>query len=167
MRAFSPFPIYWGRVGDGVDIMPKNNFPRIEIPPSLQRKMIEVAREFRKTPTKSEAILWKALRGKQRDGVKFRRQQPIGPFVVDFYNSDYRLVVEVDGPIHEFQKDADRARQELLETLGLKILRLKAEMIENNLPAALNLIHVAIHEVQESKSALSPSPFMGEGRGEG
>ncbi|MBI2759392.1 MAG: DUF559 domain-containing protein [Chloroflexi bacterium] len=123
--------------------------------------MIEVAREFRKTPTKSEAILWKALCGKQLDGVKFRRQQPIGPFVADFYNSDCRLVIEVDGPIHEFQKDADRARQELLEVLGLKVLRLKAEMTENNLPIALELIREAI------KAARAPSPLVGEGRGGG
>lgn len=141
--------------------MSKNNFPRIEIPPLLQRKMIEVARDFRKAPTKSEAILWKALRGKQLDGIKFRRQQPIGPFVVDFYNSDYRLVLEVDGPIHEFQKDTDHARKELLEALGLKVLRLKAEMIENNLPTALDLIREAINAVQ------APSPLVGEGRGGG
>jgi very-short-patch-repair endonuclease len=64
--------------------------------------MVEIAREFRKQPTKSEHILWGALRGKKLDGLKFRRQQPIGTFIVDFYNSAYRLVVEVDGPIHKF-----------------------------------------------------------------
>jgi very-short-patch-repair endonuclease len=126
--------------------MPENDFPRIEIPPSLSRRMIEVARGFRKEPTKSEAILWKALRGKQLDGVKFRRQQPIGPFVVDLYNSDYRLVIEVDGPIHDLQQEADHARQEILEMLGLKVLRLKAELIENNLPAALDMIRAAVGE---------------------
>jgi len=141
--------------------MTKTDFPRIEIPPSLRRKMVEAAREFRKQPTRSEAILWKALRGKRLDGVKFRRQQPIGPFVVDFYSSDDRLVIEVDGPIHIFQRKADRARQELLEALGLKVLRLNAEMIENNLPAALNIIRAAI------KAARTPSPLVGEGRGGG
>ncbi len=58
--------------------------------------MIEFARELRKAQTKGERILWEALRGRKLDGIKFRRQQPIGFFIVDFYNSLYRLVVEVD-----------------------------------------------------------------------
>jgi very-short-patch-repair endonuclease len=77
--------------------------------------MVEIAREFRKTPTKGEKILWGALRGKKLGGIKFRRQQPVGYLVVDFYNSVYCFVVEVDGPIHESQKEADHARQEILE----------------------------------------------------
>jgi len=56
--------------------------------------MTEVARGFRKAPTPSEAILWRALRGEALDGRKFRRQQPIGPFIVDFYCSTERLIVE-------------------------------------------------------------------------
>ena len=97
----------------------KNDFPRIHISPKVRRKMLEIAREFRKTPTKGEKILWEALRGRKLDGIKFRRQQPVGYFVVDFYNSVYRLVVEVDGPIHELQKEADEARQEVLEDIGI------------------------------------------------
>jgi very-short-patch-repair endonuclease len=81
--------------------------------------------------------------------------------VVDFYNSDYRLVIEVDGPVHGLQQEADRARQEILELLGLKVLRLKSEMIENNLPAALEIIHAAIN------AARTPSPLVGEGWGGG
>jgi very-short-patch-repair endonuclease len=82
----------------------KNDFPRIYIPPEIRRKMIEIAREFRKAPTKGEKILWEALRGKKLDGIKFRRQQPIGYFVVDFYDSVFRLVVEVDGPVTSLKK---------------------------------------------------------------
>ena len=52
----------------------KNNFPRLVISSEIRRKMLEIAREFRKEPTKGEAILWQALRGKKLDGVKFRRQ---------------------------------------------------------------------------------------------
>lgn len=58
----------------------KNNFPRIVIPPEVRRKMVEIAREFRKQPTEGEKILWGALRGKKLDGIKFRRQQPVGYF---------------------------------------------------------------------------------------
>ncbi|MBI5963598.1 MAG: endonuclease domain-containing protein [Chloroflexi bacterium] len=127
--------------------------------------MTELAREFRKAPTPSEAILWQALRGRKLDGTKFRRQQPVGYFVVDFYNSTYRLVVEVDGPIHDNQVDADRARQEILEVLGLNVLRIKSEIIEKNLSIALNDIRVKIEELR-IKAKQFPSPFMGEGVGE-
>lgn len=140
----------------------KNDFPRMVVAPEIQRKMIELAREFRKEPTQSEDILWQALRGKKLDGIKFRRQQPIGYFVVDFYNSVYRLVVEVDGLIHESQQEADASRQQILEELGLNVLRIKAELVEKNLPMTLNLIRDRIQQIQNS-----PSPFMGEGRGGG
>jgi very-short-patch-repair endonuclease len=143
----------------------KNDFPRIVVPPEIRRKMVEIAREFRKEPTKSEAMLWEALRGKKLDGIKFRRQQPVGYFVVDFYNSVYRLVVEVDGPIHDNQVEADRARQDILEILGLNVLRVKSETVEKNLPHALNEICVKIEEIK-IKANESPSPFLGEGLGE-
>ncbi len=142
----------------------KNDFPRLVIPPETRRKMTEIAREFRKEPTKSESILWQALRGKKLDGLKFRRQQPVGYFVVDFYNSVYRLVVEVDGPIHDNQVEADRARQDVLELLGLNVLRLKSELVEKNLPATLNEIRVKIEELK-IKTSQSPSPILGEGLG--
>jgi very-short-patch-repair endonuclease len=120
--------------------------------------MVEVARQFRKQPTLSEAVLWQALRGKKLDRVKFRRQQPIGPFVVDFYAPAHRLVVEVDGPIHETQREADQQRQELLERLGLRVLRLSADEVENRLTQALDKIRDTIRE-QHSP----PSPLVGEG----
>jgi adenine-specific DNA-methyltransferase len=145
----------------------KNDFPRIHIPPEIRRKMVEIAREFRKAPTKGEKILWQALRGKKLDGIKFRRQQPVGYFVVDFYNSIYRLVVDVDGPIHESQKEVDRARQEILEALGLVVLRLKSEIVEKNLPTALDMIRKAIWHISQNNRPNIPSPLMGEGQGGG
>ncbi len=144
----------------------KNNYPRLNVSPEIRRKMVEIAREFRKEPIESEKILWQALRGKKLDGIKFRRQQPIGYFVVDFYSSTYRLVIEVDGLIHENQIEADRARQDILEELGLNILRIKAETIEKNLPFALNEIRIKNSELKMN-AAKSPSPILGEGRDEG
>jgi len=139
----------------------KNDFPRIHVPPEIKRKMIEIAREFRKEPTKGEKILWNALRGKKLDGIKFRRQQPVGYFVVDFYNSTFRLVVEVDGPIHNFQKKADKARQDILEELGLTVFRINTEIPEMNLPQALNMIRAKIQEIRQNQGI--PSPLVGEG----
>lgn len=145
----------------------KNDFPRINVTPEIRRRMLEIAREFRKAPTKGEKILWESLRGKKLDGNKFRRQQPVGYFMVDFYNSTYRLVVEVDGPIHDFQKEADRARQEILEELGLAVLRIKSEVVEKNLPMALALIRDSIRTIGQSNVQNIPCPLMGEGKGGG
>lgn len=144
--------------------MSREEYPHLEIPETLRRKMVEAARRFRKTPTPSEAILWRALRGKKVEGIKFRRQQPIGPFVVDFYAPAYRLIVEVDGPIHEAQKTADRERQELLESLGLRFLRLSAELVENNPSDALVAVRLAI---LQSQVTIPLSPCGRGVRGEG
>lgn len=103
------------------------------------------------------------MRGKKFDGIKFRRQQPVGYFVVDFYSSAYRLVVEVDGPIHQSQMKADAERQQILETLGLVVLRIKTEIIEKNLPMGLEEIRKSIQTIKQNNN--TPSPYMGEGRG--
>lgn len=71
--------------------MRKEERNRWVVPPALKARMTEVARGFRKAPTPSGAILWRAIRGEALDGRKFRRQQPIGPFIVDFYCSTERL----------------------------------------------------------------------------
>ena len=144
----------------------KKDYPRIKISNDLRHKALDAAREQRKQPTDSERILWGALRGKKLDGLKFRRQQPIGMFVVDFYNSEYLLVIEVDGPIHKFQKRADQERQTILETLGLNVLRVKAELVEHNLPAALDMIRMKIYELKTAGEYF-PSPNLGEGQGGG
>lgn len=143
----------------------KNDFPRVKTSPEIKRKLVETARQFRKEPTRSEAMLWQALRGKKLDGIKFRRQQPIGNFVVDFYNSVYRLVVEVDGSVHDSQAGADHARQEVLEQLGLNVLRVKAGDVEKNLPSVLASIRSKINELKTSAGEF-PSPLVGEGLGE-
>jgi very-short-patch-repair endonuclease len=128
---------------------------RWEISDALREKMQEVARQFRKEPTVSEKILWQALRGRKLDGWKFRRQQPIGTFVVDFFCASERLIVEVDGLIHETQHELDQQRQELLESLGLRFVRVSSEQIETDLTAILAKIRTAF-------SPLSPG-----GRGVG
>ena len=73
-----------GASGDGGRMVCDPSWEQWGVSPALRRNMVEVAQAFRKAPTRGEAILWSALRGKRIGGVKFRRQQPIGPFVVDF-----------------------------------------------------------------------------------
>src|SRR2546421_220802 len=132
---------------------------RWEVPEGLRRLMVEVARGFRKEPTRSEGTLWGLLRGRQLDGVKFRRQQPIGPFVVDFFAASHRLIVEVDGPIHDEQQEADRRRQELIESLGLRFCRLPADLVETDLTQTLSRVRQALAE----SSPAPPLPLVGEG----
>ena len=68
-------------------------------------------------------MLWQSLRMKLAGGLKFRRQHTIGPFIVDFYCVKARLIIEVDGPIHDGRREADTRRQEYLESLGLCVIR--------------------------------------------
>jgi very-short-patch-repair endonuclease len=147
-----------------------------EIPEELRRQMVVIAREFRKVPTKGEQLLWQALRGRSLDGVKFRRQQPIGPFVVDFFAAEQRLIVEVDGAVHDGQQEADERRQALLESLGLRFCRIPTELVEHDLMGALALIRGTLRpsalstkageDRQKTSATLAPPlPEVGEGVG--
>ena len=127
--------------------------------PALRQRMTEIARGLRRDATTCESLLWTQLRNRRLLGHKFRRQQPIGPFVADFYCDEAGLVVEIDGPIHARQRDADGHRDQLLSELGLRVLRITAARVEDNMPAVLREIGAALREL-----AVSPLP-MGEGLG--
>lgn len=107
--------------------------------------MVEIARELRREPTPSEALLWDVLRSRKLGGYKFRRQQPIGSFVVDFYCDEAGLIVEIDGPIHLGKRAADRGRQQILEALGLRVLRIDAEQVEKNMNAVAESVRRELH----------------------
>ncbi|MBN2305270.1 MAG: endonuclease domain-containing protein [Anaerolineae bacterium] len=91
-------------------------------PPELWEKLKPLARQMRHDPTPAEEALWQRVRRNQL-GVHFRRQHPIERFVVDFYCTKSRLVIEVDGPIHDYTPEEDAVRQTYLESLGLRVLR--------------------------------------------
>lgn len=115
-------------------------YERWSVPPELKAKMHDLAAQLRKDHTESEEILWQALRGRKLDGRKFRRQNPIGAFVVDFLCAEENLVIEVDGAIHEQQREADALRHEIIESLGLRFLRFSAAEVEHNLNGVLDVI---------------------------
>ncbi len=104
-----------------------------------------LARELRKNQTKSEKLFWEKLRNRKFVGLKFTRQHPIYYFkdgqkrffIADFFCNQLKLVVELDGRIHEKQKDYDQAREDLLKTKKLIILRFRNEEIEKNINEAL------------------------------
>jgi very-short-patch-repair endonuclease len=83
----------------------------------------ETARRLRRKQTPAEQILWRHLRGKRMCNVKFRRQHPIGPYVVDFYCHSARLAIELDGMTHEGTAKADAQRSAHLKQAGVHVLR--------------------------------------------
>ena len=110
-------------------------------------QMVEAARALRQRSTPAEDKLWEALRGRRLGGLKFRRQHPIGPFVLDVFCVERQLVVEVDGSIHRTpdQVAYDIARTGYLTDRGLNVLRFTNDEVERNLPGVLSRILQTIH----------------------
>ena len=92
------------------------------------------ARRLRRRMTVAEKILWKALRDRRFQSLKFRRQVPLGSFVADFLCSQHRLIIEVDGDSHTDRKEYDEWRTERLNEQNYIILRVSNEEVMNNLP---------------------------------
>ncbi|MFN8516048.1 MAG: DUF559 domain-containing protein [Thermomicrobiales bacterium] len=104
------------------------------------RPLLEAARELRTRQTPMERRLWEQLRTGRLDGLGFRPQQPIGPYIVDFYCSAAKLVIEVDGGIHEEQVEYDRERDIYLAAHGLCVLRFANEAVLRDLESVLAAI---------------------------
>ena len=114
--------------------------------PALWAKLKPLARQMRCEPTLAEQRLWQYLRRHQL-GVKFRRQQVIDRFIVDFYAREARLIIEVDGPIHQYTVEEDLIRQESLESLGFRVLRFTNDMVFEAMPDVLAEIRAAVREL--------------------
>ncbi len=102
------------------------------------------AKQLRKTSTPAEQQLWQALRGGKLAGLKFRRQHPVGNFILDFYCAAHKLVVEVDGGIHETQIEYDATRTTELEIYGYTVVRFTNEVVLHQLETVLAEILKAI-----------------------
>ena len=107
--------------------------------------LLEHAKEMRANPTQAEAALWEQLRNKKLN-AKFRQQHLIGDFIVDFVCLDKRLIIEVDGKIHESQVEADAKRTEILENDDFKVIRFKNEEVIGNIESVLNKIEKELDE---------------------
>jgi very-short-patch-repair endonuclease len=104
----------------------------------------EFARNLRKQTTRAEDILWERLRGSRFHGAKFRRQVPLDRFVVDFYCHAAKLVVELDGKQHEWFSDYDAGRTEVLERVGLRVIRFTNAEVCDDLDSALLRIYAEL-----------------------
>ena len=109
-----------------------------------RRSMVETACELRKNMTDSEKILWEALRSRRFKQFKFRRQVPIDRFIVDFLCIPLHLVIELDGEIHNEQKEHDAEREECLRQMGYQILRFRNDEVIQNLNNVLDKIEASL-----------------------
>ena len=105
----------------------------------------EMASRLRQALNLPEGLLWKALKARRHDGLHFRRQHPLGPYVLNFYCSRARLCIEVDGYSHGAadRPERDIARDEWLLEQGVETLRLRAGLVLEDLDAALSMIRTA------------------------
>ncbi|MFP4250560.1 MAG: endonuclease domain-containing protein [Armatimonadota bacterium] len=106
---------------------------------------LEFAKEQRQEPTWAENQLWQLLRRKAL-GVRFRRQHPIGDFVLDFYCAPARLAVEVDGTVHDEQEGYDNWRDDWLNGQGIRVLRVSDEEVKKNMEGVLEKIRRELDE---------------------
>jgi very-short-patch-repair endonuclease len=127
---------------------------------------IRFARRLRRKQTSGEQKLWRYLRSKRFHHLKFRRQVPVGPYIVDFLCVEKKLVIEIDGEAH-FQPDAerkDRKRENFLRAQGLEVLRFNNGSVMEDCDAVLTCMAEKMGCYREIKSPL-PGPLpLGEGR---
>jgi very-short-patch-repair endonuclease len=104
-----------------------------------------LAKGLRRTLSLPEALLWRRLRARSLAGLHFRKQHPIGPYVLDFYCHTARLCVEVDGQSHGFgdQPQRDTRRDAWLSKRGVRALRLRAGYVLDEMDGALSMILAA------------------------
>ncbi len=96
--------------------------------PTISHLLLDKAKEMRENPTPAEDALWQLLKGKKLN-AKFRRQHPIDSFIADFVCLDKMLIIEVDGDIHDLQKEEDQKRTDRLSELGYEVIRFKNEEV--------------------------------------
>jgi len=113
----------------------------------------QIVRKLRKNQTIAEKTLWKEVRNRKLANKKFVRQYPIlfeldekkRFFVADFYCHEYRLIIEVDGKIHDNQKERDQYRTYLLNIMGYRVIRFKNEEVLTNIKYVLEKVLDVMH----------------------
>ena len=111
---------------------------------------------LRNNMTAAEATLWRALKGRGAGGMKFRRQQGIGPYILDFYCPGDRLGIELDGASHDYKYEYDEQRTEYLRQQGIRVLRFSNQQVFTSMQGVLAEIVRAANEVTDPTP--NPSP---------
>jgi very-short-patch-repair endonuclease len=110
----------------------------------------EAAHILRRNMTQTEVILWSRLKNREEFRVKFRRQHPVGNFILDFYCHQFKLAIEIEGEIHNLPEniEKDKARMEELDRLGIRILVFTNHQVLNELDSVLSRIHNKLTSLQ-------------------
>lgn len=111
--------------------------------------LFKLARELRKDETEAEKILWSKLNKNQILGLRFRRQHPINIFNADFYCEKLKLVIEVDGSIHEITEyqEHDKGRSDLFNDLGITVIRFTNEQIIHEIDYTISQIKITVNQL--------------------
>ncbi len=123
---------------------------------------------LRKDATPAEVVLWQIMRKRGVGGYKFRRQQGIGPYILDFYCADLRLCVELDGHSHWMKNEYDLKRTQYLNSVGIRVIRFSNDHVLSNVESVRSEILRAAQKIvgKSSTPPLTP-PLPGEGNGSG
>ncbi|HEX8209630.1 MAG TPA: endonuclease domain-containing protein [Longimicrobium sp.] len=108
-------------------------------------QVLQAARAMRKDPTPAERVLWNELRDNRFCDVPFRRQHPVDRFVLDFYCASRKLAIEVDGEIHEHQREHDEERTNALAARGIRVIRFRNEDVLDRIDQVLQTLRAEIH----------------------
>jgi very-short-patch-repair endonuclease len=127
--------------------------------PKVDEALLARAKKMRSEPTWAEAEMWRVLRAKQFENVKFSRQVVIAPYIADFVARSRKLIVEIDGDTHALSDDRDARRSRWLEEQGYRVIRFTNLEVRSNLDGVAHAIGVALAALPLSP----PSPRRGEG----
>ena len=130
----------------------------------MKRLNVDRARNLRQKQTDAERTLWRHLRARHLQGWRFRRQHPIGSYIVDFVCTDARLIVELDGSQHAEQVMYDEQRSLELQAMGYRVLRFWNNDVLTNLEG---LLEVLLEALASPGPSPQPPPRRGEGAGRG
>ncbi|MGV3628756.1 MAG: endonuclease domain-containing protein [Betaproteobacteria bacterium] len=112
--------------------------------PKLTTQQVTRSRKLRSTLTDAEQLLWRHLRQKQMAGIKFRRQHPVGPYVIDFACLSAKLAIEVDGGQHAEMESKDAQRDAFLAQNGFRVLRFWNNEVLDNIEGVMEQICTAV-----------------------
>jgi adenine-specific DNA-methyltransferase len=129
----------------------------------MVRPIDSLGRALRRNQTDAEALLWRNLRGRRINRIKFRRQVPLADFIVDFASLEKNLVIELDGGQHADTEAKDAARDERLRGMGFTVLRFWNSEVFQNLEGILAVIGKHCEDSSSQTPPPQPSPLKGEG----
>jgi len=121
---------------------------------------INFARRLRKNATDAERLIWGHLRNRNLEGIKFRRQQPFGPYIVDFIAAEKKLVIELDGGQHATNKAHDEVKDQYIKSEKFRVLRFWNNEVLQNTEGVLERIR---QEILKDTPSPRPSPPLGRG----